>query len=284
LSMVREASAQIAVTPINGSPSLALKYFSFACLLLLVLLAGSWLGLSGFSGVDVDKAVAVDESPPAALAEPQHVPPVARVGNAAQTAVVPVSESKAAVHRLQELWGLPVGGNIRILCGSLPGQLDCLRVSAATFIDIVQYNRPVVVTLVSERGEAEQLVVVSVAGSDVTVAGLSGEKVLNAAEFIAGWDGSLWLLWHKPEAFSGWIRPGDRSPAMVAWLNERLLLLNDNSEELVTGGRYSLALAEKIVQLQREHKLSPDGVLGEKTIMLINSLLAAPPTLNGGGG
>jgi general secretion pathway protein A len=286
LGMVREASAQIAVTPKNGSPSLALKYFGFACLLLLVLLAGGWLGLSGFSGVGFDKAVAVDEPPLAALAEPQYVPPVVKVGNAVQAAVVPVSESpsKAAVHRLQELWGLPVGGNIRTLCGSLPGQLDCLRVSTATFIDIVQYNRPAVVTLVSERGEAEQLVVVSVAGSDVTVAGLSGEKVLNEAEFIAGWDGNLWLLWHKPNAFSRWIKPGEKSPAMVAWLNEQLLLLNNDSEELVTGGRYSLALSEQVAQLQREHKLKPDGILGEKTIMLINSLLAAPPTLNGGAG
>ena len=71
---------------------------------------------------------------------------------------------------------------------------------------------------------------------------------------------------------------------MVAWLNEQLLRLNNNSEELVTGGRYSLALSEQVAQLQREHKLKPDGILGEKTIMLINSLLEAPPTLSGGAG
>jgi general secretion pathway protein A len=140
----------------------------------------------------------------------------------------------------------------------------------------------VVVTLVSELGEAEQLVVLGVGAGKVTVAGLSGETVLNAAEFIAGWDGNLWLLWHKPNAFSRWVRPGEKSPAMVAWLTEQLLLLNNDSEELVTGGRYSLALSEQVAQLQREHKLKPDGILGEKTIMLINSLLAAPPTLNGG--
>jgi general secretion pathway protein A len=71
---------------------------------------------------------------------------------------------------------------------------------------------------------------------------------------------------------------------MVAWLNEKLRLLDGSREELVTGGRYSQALAEQVAQLQRGHKLDPDGILGEKTIMLINSLLAAPPTLNGGRG
>jgi general secretion pathway protein A len=283
LIMVREAYTQIAVTPIHSRPSLALKYFGLACLLVLVLSALSWLGVSRFSSTDFEEVVAVNGLSRLSLAAPESAAPIIAAGNAAKLALVPASPPKAAVHRLQALWGLPVGGSIRALCRNLPGQLDCLRASAAEFIDILQYNRPVVVTLVSELGEAEQLVVVNVANDKVTVSGLSGEKTLSVTEFIAGWDGSLWLLWNKPDAFLSWIRPGDKSPAMVAWLNEKLRLLDGNREELVTGGRYSLALAEQVGQLQQRHKLKPDGILGEKTIMLINTLLAAPPTLSDGG-
>jgi general secretion pathway protein A len=193
-------------------------------------------------------------------------------------------QSKAAVHRLQELWGLPVGGSIRTLCSDLPGQFSCLRISNAEFIDIEQHNRPAVVTLVSELGVAEQLMIAAIDDTAVTVFGLAGEKVLTSREFIATWDGSLWLLWNKPDGFSKWLKPGDKSPEMVAWLNQKLQLLNENSEELVTGGRYSQALAEQVAQLQRAHNLKPDGNLGEKTIMLINSLLASPPVLSGRAG
>jgi general secretion pathway protein A len=286
--MVREAWVQIAVTPVAGDLPATVKYFAIACLLALVLLAGNWLDLSRFSVAGFDEVVTVIQQPKKALVELQNGPPVVNDRHIVETAVKSVLPSqslgqpKAAVHHLQKLWGLPVGGNIRTLCRDLPDGLDCLRVSAAEFIDIEQYNRPVVVTLVSERGEAEQLVVLSVGTGKVTVAGLSGEKVLNTTEFIAGWDGNLWLLWHKPNAFSRWVRPGEKSPAMVAWLNEQLLQLNNDNEELVTGGRYSLALSEQVVQLQREHKLKPDGILGAKTIMLINSLLASPPSLIGG--
>ncbi len=288
--MVREASVQIAVTPIARDLPSTLKYFVIACLLALVLLAGNWLDFSRFSVAGLDEAVVAVQQPQKPLVESQNVSPVIKGGHIVETAVKPalsfrpLGQPKAAVHRLQELWGLPAGGNIRTLCRDLPEGLDCLRVSAAEFIDIEQYNRPVVVTLVSELGEAEQLVVLSVIGGNVEVGGLSGEKMLTVAEFVASWDGNLWLLWNRPDAFSRWIRPGEKSPLMVAWLNEQLLLLNNDSEELVTGGRYSLALSEQVAQLQREHKLKPDGILGEKTIMLINSLLAAPPTLNGGAG
>jgi general secretion pathway protein A len=283
LLMVRNAFTQIAVTTTVDGSSPAFKYFGFACLLLLVLMVGSWLSLARFSEFSFDQMVAADMFVQTPLAKPQTRPPGVETANEVQS-TKGLATQGAAVHKLQSLWGLPVGGSIRALCNNLPGQLDCLRVSAAEFIDIVQYNRPVVVTLVSALGEAEQLVVVNVTDGYVTVSGLSGDKVLSVAEFLAGWDGSLWLLWNKPDAFSHWIRPGEKSPAMVAWLNEKLRLLDGSREELVTGGRYSQALAEQVAQLQRGHKLDPDGILGEKTIMLINSLLAAPPTLNGGRG
>jgi general secretion pathway protein A len=288
--LVREASAQIAVTQIDDSPSSVLKYVGFAVLLVLMLLAGSWLDLSRVNfWLDTPTAVAQQYEPainrqytsPKAITSSVALPVGESIPQSqAQTSV----QSKGAVHRLQELWGLPVGGSVRTLCSDLPGQFDCLRVSNAEFIDIVQYNRPAVVTLVSELGVAEQLMIAAIDDAAVTVFGLAGEQVLTSDEFIAAWDGSLWLLWNRPNGFSTWLKPGDKSPAMVAWLNQKLRLLNENSEELVTGGRYSQALAEQVARLQRAHNLKPDGILGEKTIMLINSLLAAPPVLHGRAG
>jgi general secretion pathway protein A len=290
--LVREANAQIAMTQRGARRGSVFRFVGFTALLALMLLAGSWLDLSRFSfWLNMPASVAQQHEPATDL---QYVPPRAIASSVALSVVESILQSesqpqasvqsKAAVHRLQELWGLPVGGSIRTLCSDLPGQFSCLRISNAEFIDIEHYNRPAVVTLVSELGVAEQLMIAAIDDTAVTVFGLAGEKVLTSREFIAAWDSSLWLLWNKPDGFSKWLKPGDKSPEMVAWLNQKLQLLNENSEELVTGGRYSQALVEQVAQLQRAHNLKPDGILGEKTIMLINSLLASPPVLNGGAG
>jgi hypothetical protein len=140
--MVREASVQIAVTPITGNLSATVKYFAITCLLVLVLLAGNWLGLSRFSVTGFDGVAAVIQQPQKSLVELQKVPPVAKDKYIVESVVKPVLspkplvQPKAAVHRLQELWNLPAGGNIRTLCRDLPEGLDCLRVSAAEFFYI----------------------------------------------------------------------------------------------------------------------------------------------------
>ena len=91
------------------------------------------------------------------------------------------------------------------------------------------------------------------------------------------------LIWRPSAGIAGAFRPGTRSPAVV-WLRESLAQLN--GEQMADGDTddfFDADLEARLRQFQRQQRLQVDGLAGEQTQIIINSVLSpdATPTLSG---
>ena len=66
---------------------------------------------------------------------------------------------------------------------------------------------------------------------------------------------------------------GDNNGQAVSWLQDQLAIINLSSERVITGGRYTKAIAQKVVRFQAEQVIKADGVVGRETIMRFNQLV-----------
>ena len=98
------------------------------------------------------------------------------------------------------------------------------------------------------------------------------------------WFGQYLIVWRPPNGSAASIRPGTRSSDVV-WLRESLVELG--SESIATTDQadfFDDNLEAELRRFQREHRLQVDGLAGEQTQIVINSLLARgdTPRLTGG--
>lgn len=71
-----------------------------------------------------------------------------------------------------------------------------------------------------------------------------------------------------PIDFGKTLKPGERNKE-VAKLRERMSVVYDNPDEIVEN-RYDETLEEAVAVFQKHHGLDPDGIIGPKTLALIN--------------
>jgi len=56
------------------------------------------------------------------------------------------------------------------------------------------------------------------------------------------------------------------------WLQEKLSLGGDGIEKVITGGRYTEAVKDQVIEFQRRNNLDADGIVGRQTLMRLNEL------------
>jgi len=71
------------------------------------------------------------------------------------------------------------------------------------------------------------------------------------------------------------LTPGDRGPA-VAWLRARL---DDESSIAPDPARFDAALGERVLAFQQAHALTPDGLVGQQTMLKLDLLAGPGPRL-----
>ena len=68
------------------------------------------------------------------------------------------------------------------------------------------------------------------------------------------------------------LQKGLTNRQFIDWLQARMSRLDDDYEWVISGGRYGDAIRGKVTAFQQRHRLRADGVLGQETSMMINSL------------
>jgi len=115
----------------------------------------------------------------------------------------------------------------------------------------------------------------------ITVLGVRGEEAVveiadtlykttvNAlAEF---WNGHYLLLWRPPSLDVRLLRPGARGD-IVLWLRRNLDRVDSNVTEVERPEVYDVELVERVKAFQRSRELAPDGLVGERTLIHLNTL------------
>lgn len=150
-----------------------------------------------------------------------------------------------------------------------------VKMTATTLADLESINRPGIVWTKRYLDNNQSYFKSSLLrGLDKTNAYLQvagQEVVVPRDEFLDSWSGLYLYLWQPNPSFK-LLKVGDSNNLAVSWLQDQLAIINQSSERLITGGRYTEAIAQKVVRFQTEQLIKADGVVGRETIMRFSQL------------
>lgn len=175
-------------------------------------------------------------------------------------------------------WGLEYRTGSRPGCEQArEAGLDCLFQSAS-WAGLVQMDRPAILTLVDGEGDEHEVVLTGIRGDHAELS-IGGVLVTHpVSEITRNWFGDFMLLWRPPTGAAMALGPGSSGPA-VAWLRDSLAAIDGRYASANPGSTVFDAELERIVRsFQRDYRLDVDGLAGQQTQIIINSLLAVEGT------
>ena len=136
---------------------------------------------------------------------------------------------------------------------------------------ILKTNRPGIVHLTDSNSNITSMVLLEVRDETILLFDLNGESSVKLDIFLQRWTGSFSYLWAPPKEFKV-LKLGDENKAGLVWLQDKFAEIYANKQRLITGGRFTEAIFDEIVLFQKQNNINPDGIVGRRTIMLINQL------------
>ena len=174
---------------------------------------------------------------------------------------------------LFDLWGLEYTSGSQNGCSQAAAAgLVCLN-QRCSWNGLRQFNRPAVLTIIDEAGSSHQLVLTGINGNTAELS-IGGVNVSHPVSEITDlWFGQFMLLWHPPGGTPIALSPGTRG-AEVVWLRENLANIDDRYvSDNFASDEYDAGLQAIVRLFQRDNRLDVDGVAGQQTLIVVNSLL-----------
>jgi general secretion pathway protein A len=141
-------------------------------------------------------------------------------------------------------------------------------------------NRPAVLKLYNPEHKAGYAILTYLNDGEATLR--KGSRVINVSTAILNqyWLGEYTLLWQKPPYYQAAIQPGSQGP-LVQWLDQQLVRIYGQDEVPTINNTYNEELRSQVIKFQLSKGLTPDGVVGPHTFILLNSELDTnTPMLN----
>ena len=235
---------------------------------LLVVVA--WLFTAG-PGIEYQEPSADRE--PSANQEPSAKQPLS-------TAATPVQTSPAAIPglnpfaQLLSLWSInksEVYSQEDFTALAEFQGLKTQQITDAEVIDLEIINRPGIVRLETSAGYLKSYLLTRIDQSGFTVTNGSDIQLLDGQGFRDRWSRSFTYLWRPPIEVER-LALGDKDAQAVSWLQSQLQQVDQNAEAIISGGRYTQAIANQVLSFQREQEITADGVVGRETLLRLNQL------------
>lgn len=185
---------------------------------------------------------------------------------------IPLTVSREmAFQALLDLWDIPSAPNQTLpVCQAAElYNLRCLQQKGG-LEELLDFNRPAVLTLYSEKGEQFFAALTAYHGQTATFVIGSAKKRVATDDIGLRWRGEYVLLWAKPGGYVSAITPENRT-GNADWLDKKLASVQGrppSPEDRVT---YDDAMANQVKQFQFSRNLVPDGIVGPQTIIHLNS-------------
>jgi general secretion pathway protein A len=179
----------------------------------------------------------------------------------------------AAFTTLFELWQLEFSsGNTTACDQAIAGGLSCFF-QRGSWSSLRQLDRPAILTLTDSGGNNHAVVLVAVEGGIARIS-IGGVVVDHTAEAISElWFGEYVLLWRPPNGTSVSLNVGSRNQNVI-WLRQSLAAISGSyPSDPLDSDSFDDGLRQAVRQFQRDHRLSVDGVAGQQTQIVVNSLL-----------
>jgi len=180
-----------------------------------------------------------------------------------------------ALASLFDLWDLEYTRGSQNACSQAAAAgLACLY-QRGSWGGLRQLNRPALLHVIDARGNSHQIVVTAIHGDSADLS-IGGVAVTHPVREIAdAWFGQYMLLWRPPGGEPVSLSRG-ASGAEVVWLRRSLADIDERYlSDSIDGEEYDANLENIVRQFQRYYRLDVDGVAGQQTQIIINSLLGS---------
>jgi len=227
---------------------------------------------------------------PAAVAVPAAAspapPPAPRAPTVAEFLAAHAADTGTdpAFARLFALWNTPFDAHGARPCDQASAQgLECLA-EKGSIAQLKLLNRPAILSLAGADGTEQQVVVSALDDQSAQIEAGGATLKADLLDLQRYWYGDFLVLWRPPLPMARLLKPGMRG-AEVRWLRQGLATVR--GEKLAAASDlYDKDLERLVEDFQRAHRLTVDGIAGERTQVLLDGLVGAPgaPTLRGSGG
>ncbi|WP_101758623.1 ExeA family protein [Oceanicoccus sp. KOV_DT_Chl] len=160
----------------------------------------------------------------------------------------------------------------------LPGAIRCERQQVNTWQELIAFNRPAVISLITAEKLQAFAVVLAIKDSEATL--VYQQTITTVPLSVLGplWTGDFLFFWQTSEDYRSPFAKDYTGP-MVRWLAEKFSEL-DQQPTLLAEQVFNEALSQRVKIFQQQYQLQADGVVGLKTLLKLNELLAVEPTLD----
>lgn len=275
--LVRKAAAEVSgqnLTPV------AVKWAAGLAAMALLALLVSFLKPDDDSADAGAVSVQLGNSEPLAAAEADfddEVEPTVQTGPSLESLLADVDQS-AGISSLLQVWNIAYDASAGPACtqAELAG-LSCYY-QRGSWNGIRQLDRPVVLTLADSNATSYQTALVGLRDDAAELLIGDERHWFPLAEVSEMWFGQFMLIWRPPNGVAEAIVPGTQNDN-VRWLRQSLAALDSNYQpQTEETDFFDADLEQQLMAFQRKHRLDPDGLAGQKTQIIINSLLDSDDT------
>lgn len=187
-------------------------------------------------------------------------------------------DGSSGVTSLLQIWGVAYDPASGSACAQAERDgLSCYY-QRGSWNGIRQLDRPVVLTLTDGNGATHQTALVGLRPDAAELQVGEERQWFPIDEVAKAWFGQFMLIWRPPNGVAEAITPGSKNEN-VRWLRESLAALDTTYKPAASeSDLFDADLEQQLIIFQRRHRLEADGLAGQKTQIIINSLLARDGT------
>jgi general secretion pathway protein A len=132
-------------------------------------------------------------------------------------------------------------------------------------------NRPAILTLIDDGGNAHQVVVSGLSESEASIRLSAASELVSVASISRIWYGDYLVLWRPQVASPKSLSSGMQGEG-VRWLRQTLNAVQGRKASATASDYYDEGLVHMVEDFQRQHRLNVDGIAGVQTQILLDTL------------
>ncbi|NND37023.1 MAG: AAA family ATPase [Gammaproteobacteria bacterium] len=194
------------------------------------------------------------------------------------TLATDLTRPEAAIISLFARWGLEYDSSRGTGCAQAESAGYACLYQRGSWSGLRQFDRPAMLTLTDTEGNAHRVVLTQILGDQAELS-IGGVTVTHPiGEISEFWFGQYMLLWRPPNGEAVALREGLRHENVI-WLRRGLAAIDDRYlAEPLDSDLYDAELAARVRNFQRDNRIDVDGLAGQQTQIIVNSLLAVEGT------
>ena len=189
-----------------------------------------------------------------------------------------LTDTETAFAALFETWGLAYDTRGGTGCSQAEAAGHACFFQRGSWSGLRLLDRPAVLTLTDTAGTTHDVVLTAILGdrAELSIAGVRVEHPIEDVSDL--WFGQFLMLWKPANGIAVSLRQGSQNTT-VTWLRQSLATIDDRYRaEPLDSDLYDAELAARVRNFQRDHRIDVDGLAGQQTQIVVNSLLAADGT------